>query len=102
MAFSYITKTLILRPETDSRCGFQPLLGDAHVAACGSKIEGLRPFDASRRGNSTAASESKQGQAALAFDNIRFLYNFVLRPETDSRCAFQPLLGDAHVAACGS
>ena len=28
--------------------GFQPLLSDAHVAACGMEIEGLWPFDASR------------------------------------------------------
>ena len=31
------------------RRGFQPLLGDAHVAACGMEIEGLRPFNTTQR-----------------------------------------------------
>jgi hypothetical protein len=34
MAFLQV-KTLILRSEIDSGSGFQPLIGDAHVAACG-------------------------------------------------------------------
>ena len=45
----------------DIGCGFQPFLGDAHVAACGMEIEGLRPFDASRWTGLQAASESKRG-----------------------------------------
>ena len=65
MAFLFITKTLILRPETDSGSGFQPLLGDAHVAACGMKIEGLRPFDASFC--------TKAGRYPLSHDHIGFL-----------------------------
>ena len=68
MRFRKNAETLFLRPEMDSGCGFQPLLGDAHVDACGMEIEGLRPFDATRGGNGLqAAPESKRGGAALAF-----------------------------------
>ena len=45
-----ISCKLRLRPEMDSGNGLRPFLGDAHVAACGYIIEGLRPFDASQRG----------------------------------------------------
>ena len=62
----YRQDALILRPEMNIGSGFQPLLGDAHVAACGYKIEGLRPFNATRRGNGLqAASESKRGKPRL-------------------------------------
>ena len=36
------SEPLILRPGIDSGSGFQPLLGDVHIAACGLKSKGLR------------------------------------------------------------
>ncbi len=46
----------------DIGSGFQPLLGDAHVAACGMEIEGLRPFDASRRRNGGCGPSMHPGE----------------------------------------